>query len=73
MGLSVKHNIDEILKHLEMNRLSLLRNLLFFFTILIIFMFSISLINDEKMGIDPNVEVVNVDQNKVPRMFEHNH
>ena len=36
-------------------------------------MFSISLINDEKMGNDPNVEAVNVDQNKVPRMFEHNH
>jgi len=59
-----------------MNRFTLLRNLLLFFTFLIVFMFSLSLImDDRKMALDPDhtVKASNTNPLKAPKGFEHNH
>lgn len=56
-----------------MNRLNLLRNLLLFFTLLIVFMFSLSLMNDQKEKVNSNEEISNAGHIKASKMFEHRH
>jgi len=71
--LIVKKSISNLI---SMNRFALLRNLLLFFTFLIVFMFSLSLIIDDKrgdVGYQNAVEASNTQHLKAPKGFEHNH